>query len=125
MQMLQRQNEGCVQASYSTPNVMVEMKDREDTDRGDITITWISENEVELRVSNYASIDRGRIRRFRVMPAGYVYELDFKEKWQPVRDEGLKPCAGGLMLPCKEPVNLAKVIEREYDKIRSHYGVWG
>lgn len=91
------------------------MTDRAGIDRGDITITWISEDEVELRVSNYAPIDPGRVRRFRVMPSRYVYELDSEEKWQPVRDEGLKPCAGGSMLPCKEPASLAKVIEREYD----------
>ena len=98
---------------------MVEMTDREGIDRGDITITWISEDEVELRVSSFAPIDPGRVRRFRVMPSGYVYELDSEEKWQPVRADGLKPCAGGSLLPCEELASLAQVIEREYDKIRS------
>ena len=85
---------------------------------GDITITWICDDEVELRVSNYASIDRRRICRFRVMPSTYVYELDFEEKWHPVLDEGLKPFAGSPMRPCKDLASLAKVIEREYNKIR-------
>lgn len=99
------------------------MTDREDINRMDISITWTNGDSVKLQVDKHAPIDPGRVRRFRVMPSGYVYELDYKGKWQPVRDEGLAPLSGGSKLPCKDLACLANVIEREYDKIRSRHGV--
>lgn len=101
------------------------MTDREDINRMDISITWTNGDSVKLQVDKHAPIDPGRVRRFRVMPDGYVSELDSEDNWLPVRDKGLAPLLGGSKLPCKDPACLAKVIECEYDKIRSRHGVRG
>ena len=97
------------------------MPERIEIERADLKITRINEDEVKLCVGKLAPIDPGCVRHFRRMNDGYVYELDDEGVWQPVRDEGLAPLLGGQMLPCKDSSCLAKVIVREYDRIRRRY----
>ena len=94
------------------------MPERIEIERADLTITRLNEDEVKLCVGKFAQVDPGCVRYFRRMSDGFVYELDGEGEWQPVRDEGLAPLLGGRKLPCKESSCLAKVIVREYDRIR-------